>query len=555
MTGLVSFLDIRPSHASLPQPIPFPPNEAVTPTDDLAGTPTVPDADLKRNGVSPTEGPTLQPSVGISDLPTVGVITTEGSPETPTVIYDVNVVASAVPTEGEPQSPSVGLSDLPTVGDSTTEGQQEPPTVPVDDLKVKGVAPTERGFVTPTVVSSGGSPTVGVSTADIPSFAWVSLVTGSLYETKRVQRVVLAQQSMSLGEERIYQAIWHAPEGVIQINKRVKSFSMGYDRLARLTRLNEKSIRDIVPKLIDKKILEVVKREDSWTRTGRTYQIYSYEEILDRQRAAGLSYVVKNGRAVEFVRSTARSSDTPTVGQPPTETVGVTHTGTVGHTTTGTVGVTPTPLDNRQSTSQTSSAVREALRQYTTVDDAAIRRIINACREHAPDCTDDEIAHFIHEKSVFVTMRGSTIKNPMGHFIATVPLCFEGETFRLYRQAQRSEASTCSVCHGTRRILRKFPLDTGEWSAVKAALAQRISPGAYANWLEQTFHGGLIDGELHVRVPNLTTQTWIQEEYGELIWDVIRSLGLAVVTLRFEALSESECYEPCSACYPHREAL
>jgi hypothetical protein len=61
---------------------------------------------------------------------------------------------------------------------------------------------------------------------------------------------------------------------------------------------------------------------------------------------------------------------------------------------------------------------------------------------HAPDCTEAEIAHFIHEKSVLVTMRGSSIKNPMGHFIATVPACFEGETFRQFREAQMPVAST-----------------------------------------------------------------------------------------------------------------
>jgi len=247
---------------------------------------------------------------------------------------------------------------------------------------------------------------------------------------------------MSLGEERVYQALWHAKstDGVSQINRRAKQFSMGYDRLARLTRLNEKSIRDIIPKLIDKKILEIVKKEDSWSRTGRTYHIYSYEEILERQRIADLCYVVKNGRAVEFVRvlSSEINSVRPTVGLSPT--VGANTSDTVGDTGEKTVGHTPTPLDkDRQKTIQTSSVVREALSHYTTVDDAAIRRIITACRAQARDCTAEEIAHFIHEKSVLVTMRGSSIKNPMGHFIAAVPPCFEGETFRLYREAGGKE--------------------------------------------------------------------------------------------------------------------
>jgi hypothetical protein len=365
-----------------------------------------------------------------------------------------------------------------------------------------------------------------------------------------VQRVAVAQQSMSLGEERVYQAIWHARpiDGITLINRRLKTFALGYDKLARLTRLNEKSIRDIIPKLIEKKILEIVRKEDSWSRTGRTYHIYSYEEILERQRAADLCYIVKNGRAVEFVRP--MMGEPPTVGASPT--VPVRPTVTVGRTGSGTVGHTTTPLViDRQTTSQTSSVVREALSHYTPVDDAAIRRIVNACRTHAPDCTESEIAHFVHEKSVLVTMRGSTIKNPMGHFITAVPACFEGETFRLYRESQESQVPTCLLCGGSGRTLRKLPMDDGEWGAVKAVLAQKLSAGGYRNWIEETFHGGLIDGKLEVCVANETTTKWIQEEYGELIWEIIKSLELPVATLRFKVLSEAERYEQCPACRTH----
>jgi hypothetical protein len=364
MTGLVSFLEIRPNQGQPVAP-PIPRPVEVSPES------TEPSIEADTVGVSPT----------VAATPTVG--------------------ESITALDGHLNEPSSNRSDALTEGLSTTVGE------------------------TPTV----------------PSKLWFAVNGGRGYDAKRVQRVAMAQQSMSLGEERVYQAIWHARplDGITQLNRRVKAFALGYDKLARLTRLNEKSIRDIIPKLIEKKILEIVRKEDSWSRTGRTYHIYSYEEILERQRAADLMYVVKNGRAVEFVRPTV--GETPTVGESPT--VPDTPTGTVGHTGGGTVGHTTTPLvTTRQATSQTSSVVREALSHYTQVDDAAIRRIVAACRVHAPDCTEAEIAHFIHEKSVLVTMRGSSIKNPMGHFIATVPACFEGETFRQFREAQMPVAST-----------------------------------------------------------------------------------------------------------------
>jgi hypothetical protein len=109
---------------------------------------------------------------------------------------------------------------------------------------------------------------------------------------------------MSLGEERVYRTLWHAQEsdGVTADSARSKTFSLGYDRLAKLVDLNEKSVRVLLPKMIAKKILEVVAPEDSAGRIGRTYRIFGEDEILARQRAAGLTEVVKNGRAVEFVK-------------------------------------------------------------------------------------------------------------------------------------------------------------------------------------------------------------------------------------------------------------
>jgi predicted ArsR family transcriptional regulator len=108
---------------------------------------------------------------------------------------------------------------------------------------------------------------------------------------------------MSLGEERIYQMLWESGESadVYVESATSKKFSLGYDRIARLVRLNEKSVRLLLPKLIAKKILEVVAAEDSANQVGRTYRIFGQEEIVERQRAANLTHVVKSGRAVEFV--------------------------------------------------------------------------------------------------------------------------------------------------------------------------------------------------------------------------------------------------------------
>ena len=159
--------------------------------------------------------------------------------------------------------------------------------------------------------------------------------------------------------------------------------------------------------------------------------------MLFRSRAAGLQYVVKRGRAVEFVPGPLQ---TPTVGVTPTGTVGETPTDIVGVTPTVTVGVTPTPLvtSRDNSSSQTSTRqlkpVFEALQDYGPADIDAARRILNSSRTHTPDATVEEVVHFIHEKGR-LTQHGR-IGNPVAFLIVYVPKCFQGEAIISHRERQ-----------------------------------------------------------------------------------------------------------------------
>lgn len=167
---------------------------------------------------------------------------------------------------------------------------------PPEVLPPTAVLPTSGGR-TPTAAF-----TTSVGAPPAPAAEWVD-AGGKRYEAKRVRPVTVARHSLALGEERVYQSLWQAGEsdGVTAESDRSKTFSLGYDRIARLVRLNEKSVRMLMPKLIAKKVLEVVAPEHSASRLGRTYRIFSDDEILLRQRAANLTDVVRAGRAVEFV--------------------------------------------------------------------------------------------------------------------------------------------------------------------------------------------------------------------------------------------------------------
>ena len=279
-----------------------------------------------------------------------------------------------------------------------------------------------------------------------------------------MQRVFIAQHSMSLGEERVYQTLWHGREsdGVFAESKRSKTVCLGYDRMAGLVRLNEKSVRVLLPKLIHKKILEVVAAENSASRLGRTYRIFSYEEILGRQRAANLTHVVKNGRAIEFVwpegsavgetpsaaeaplsvRSTARSAiragrdptaaegDTPSVGAttfPVADYARVTATHAVSYSVSR-LNAYPPDL---------APKVRAIVSGF---DDDALRVLWAKCVQQAPDCTSEEVQYCLQLKASQLLEGGKAANNAVALMLWAVPKCFEGPAalHLAYRQQRRA---------------------------------------------------------------------------------------------------------------------
>jgi hypothetical protein len=287
---------------------------------------------------------------------------------------------------------------------------------------------------------------------------------------------------MSLGEERVYQTLWHGREtdGIFLETKRSKTFSLGYDRIARLVRLNEKSVRVLLPKLISKKILEVLAAENSASRVGRTYRIFNYEEILERQRAANLTNVVKNGRAVEFVWPEATA-----VGETPTH-LGPTQSLLVNSNTASlavvqsvgvkpAVGETPRVEDKRQGASDLAAS-RQDTQGYpadlgpkvqaiiSSFDDDAVRMLWAKCVQQAPDCTSEEVEYCLRLKAHQLLAKGKSITNPVGLMLWAVPKCFEGPAalHLAFREQKRAEEEA------RRRADEQFRLQLEEYRRLLA---------------------------------------------------------------------------------------
>jgi hypothetical protein len=427
----------------------------------IVETPTV--------GVLPSVGDIVGPVESGGETPTVDDLPGVGLPEmvtatgvAPTVGVsppDAFDLPQVVELEGETEFNEAGAGLV--AGDSTTV--PEAPTVgvsgPADGVvawKLPTASEFARGSETPTV---GYSRTGGVS-------EWVD-AQGSIHVSRKVMRVQIAPHCLTLGEERFYQEVWHAKEseGVRRDSPRSKVFSMGYDRLAKLVRLDEKSVRQLIPKLIGKRVLEVLAGEDSSARIGRTYRIFNHEEILERQRAENMLYVIKKGRAVEFVwpvgeGSGVRVRRATAGGGSPTDPLSPTVGDLYHHDIAALVPPQPPPA-GYSAVEGEAAPVEQALNHYVRADGEAVRMIVAGARRHAPNATIEEIVYFIHDKGRLA--RAGKITNALAYLLVYVPKCFEGEGLRRFREeVRRSREAEEEAAHQARQELAQL---RSQWQA------------------------------------------------------------------------------------------
>jgi hypothetical protein len=116
---------------------------------------------------------------------------------------------------------------------------------------------------------------------------------------KRIRRALAARDGHSLGEQALYQALWEAAEAAEE-GEGARLICMGYDRMARIANLHWTNVRKNLQALERKLAIETVEREDSGIRKGKTYRVFSAEEVHRRREAAGMVWV-RRTRGVEFV--------------------------------------------------------------------------------------------------------------------------------------------------------------------------------------------------------------------------------------------------------------
>ena len=363
-------------------------------------------------------------------LPTVDRVNAIRLPEEPHILNDVNVSTvdtskrtAVVPSEPDrPKAPdmaTVATSALNEMASSSSfdEEAHNKPDKPTMDRSKPGAA-------------RFSSRVKLWQTAD-----------GELVPDGRVKQIRRAQDVINSAEESVYNTLWRDPNSEEDGSARI--IQAGYDHLVRQTRLARKTIQRIIAKLIDKGFIEIAKQADIYQRTSTVYRVFNYRTVLDRHEALGRKHVAKVGPGFSYVwelneppprrtkpdMSTVVTSNVSTVVNESPVTVVKMNLSTVVRETTSSIG-----NNSIEQTSSSSEAIYEALSQFGTVDDDVLKRLTVSCRLAAPDCTDDEIVHFIREKGEFV--RAGSIRTPIGFLVTAVPKCFMGESFQRFRAEQ-----------------------------------------------------------------------------------------------------------------------
>ena len=97
----------------------------------------------------------------------------------------------------------------------------------------------------------------------------------------------------------------------------------------------------------------------------------------------------------------------------------------------------------------TPESVRGAIASYVPLspgqvfpvppDGAAVRDLVASCRKSAPDATEDEIVHFIHEKGAIA--KRNRVSDPVSYLLTSVPEAFAGGDLSRYRAELKEKAA------------------------------------------------------------------------------------------------------------------
>lgn len=266
-----------------------------------------------------------------------------------------------------------------------------------------------------------------------------------------IREMKLAQDAHTRAEQQVYEYLWQNAKALDEVSRTI---TIGFGAMARMVRLSESNARINVRSLIAKLALQEFRDYNCEKSLGRTYRIFNYSEILKRRREAGLLWYMRRTLAVVFVNPSngqpldlglRKSSSNPGPGPNLTRDRGLNLAPDPPTNLSAKPGLNLEPLyreedrehKSRETSSSSDALLFEALSQYGVADDDVLKRLRSQTRSVCTDFTDEELVHFIHSKGHLIRRRDSGISSPIGFLLTSVPKCFVGESFQLFRKAQK----------------------------------------------------------------------------------------------------------------------
>lgn len=263
----------------------------------------------------------------------------------------------------------------------------------------------------------------------------------------KVRRAILAQDGHSLGEEAIYQIMWRGGRPESGDPNSSRTIRIGAADIGYKVNMAKKNVRQNVSRLFEKLAIEILEDFETMSSQARLYKVYSYKQILDRRRAAGLEYVLRNKGVVFCTPSGEEIVSSPAYGPTPGDETSIRPAAPKRRRPSLPSSVvqfqqpiTPAPSTGEDSESEELQIVSQALNRYWPVDEPAAVQLLRNCRRVRADARPEEIAFFVREK-LELTRQTRNITNPTGLILATVPQSFIGSTFEEFRKRMERQAA------------------------------------------------------------------------------------------------------------------
>jgi hypothetical protein len=246
-----------------------------------------------------------------------------------------------------------------------------------------------------------------------------------------IRQMKLAQDAHSRAEQAVYQKLWETAKPLDEVSRRI---TIGFGEMGRLVGLSESNARINTRMLIAKLAIEEHASYNCERGTGRTYRIFTYQEILNRRKQAGLTRYQRRTLAVVFVDEKDQPINLLVRLRPDLnliEAAGLTLGGVTGLKLTsesgpnleGKPGPNLGPLFREELRKQLPKEPTTTLRTLLqtvlpTFDDTAVEQLWTDCRCQVPDVSAEEVAALFERK--LPESRSRSIENPNGFLLRSV---------------------------------------------------------------------------------------------------------------------------------------